>query len=302
MPLFRHAKPPPGAAPAPAAPAVTPFRPGPPFRAGRAGGIAAETAAPAAVFSGTYTLLADISEFQPDIADAAYLKWSKAIVIRAAYGDAHDDTAWYDGARRADLHTGGAQFIGIYQYLVAGQPGQVQAQALHAIVGNLKAGEVLIADFEEGPHSLLTAWYDEMLTLGYPGKYLWVYTGLNFGQAQGALPVQWLADYTTVEPASAHTLWQFTDSYPVPGVGTADCSVYHGSISQLAALASGGTVTKPAAPAPKPAPKPAVTGTQPGWRWCNKCQGLVYGGGCCPAGGEHSLGTWDYSLPFSHPA
>ena len=209
-----------------------------PFRTGRAGGIAPETATAQITFSGTHTLLADISEWDPDIADAAYLQWSKAIVIRAAYGDTHDDKAWYGGQRRALLHSGGAQFIGIYQYLVAGQDGGAQARALHAIAGNLQPGEVLIADFEEGTHALLTAWYNEMLALGYPDKYLWTYTGLNFGQAQGALPVQWLADYTATEPASAHTLWQFTDSYAVPGVGTCDCSVYHGPVGRLAALAS----------------------------------------------------------------
>lgn len=75
-----------------------------PFRAGRTSGIQPQAAGP--LFTGTYTLLADCSEFQPDIADLTYLKWSKAIVIRAAYGDQHDDAAWYGGARRADLHAG----------------------------------------------------------------------------------------------------------------------------------------------------------------------------------------------------
>ena len=92
------------------------------------------------------------------------------------------------------------------------------------------------------------------LALGYPGKYLWTYTGLDFGQAQGVLPVQWLADYNLTEPASAHTLWQFSQSYSVPGVGTADMSVYHGSISALAALAYPGTVTAPQAGSATPAP------------------------------------------------
>ena len=44
-----------------------------------------------------------------------------------------------------------------------------------------------------------------------------------------------------------HLLWQFTDAYQVPGIGTCDCSVYHGTIDQLAALAYAG---QPAAPAP----------------------------------------------------
>ena len=47
-------------------PAVTPFR------AGRTSGIQPQAAGP--LFAGPYTLLADCSEFQPDIADLTYLK------------------------------------------------------------------------------------------------------------------------------------------------------------------------------------------------------------------------------------
>lgn len=184
-------------------------------------------------------LLADISEWNPDIADAAYLAWSKAIVIRAAYGDQHDDRAWYGGQRRALLHSMGAQFVGIYQYLVAGQDGAAQARAFLSLAGDIRPGEVFIADFEEGQHAMLTAWYDQMLTsYGQDiAPYLWTYTGLDFGKAHGALPVEWIAAYGQPEPATPHKLWQFTSSYDVPGVGSADCSVYWGTISQLAGLA-----------------------------------------------------------------
>lgn len=276
------------------------------FRAGEvsAASIVAPQIAPHAAspgFTGVYTLLADISEFQPDVDDSAYLQWSKAVVIRAAYGDAHDDQAWYGGQRRTDLHKGGAQFLGIYQYLVAGQDGTGQANALHALAGGLQKGEVFIADYEEGQHSMLSAWYNRMLALGYSDKYLWTYTGLNFGQANGALPVQWIAAYQAGEPSSSHTLWQFTDRYSFPGViGTADCSVFHGDIGQLAALAYGGTVT-PAPQPPPPAEPPVkfgvcaaighhdVTGSgeytlahspgepeQGGFRWCHRCKCLVH--------------------------
>jgi len=183
-------------------------------------------------------LLADCSEWEPNINDAAYLAWSRAVVIRAAYGDAHDDAAWYGGARRAALHKGGAQFLGVYQYLVAGQDGAAQAQAFHHLVGPIQPSEVFIADFEQGSHSMLSSWYNTMLSLYGKGiaPYLWTYTGLSFGEANGALPVQWIADYST-EPSSPHLLWQFTDAYQVPGVGTADCSRFNGSIAQLAAHA-----------------------------------------------------------------
>lgn len=185
------------------------------------------------------TYLADISEFQPDIADTAYLSWSRAIAVRALYGAAHDDGAWYGGARRAALHAGGARFLGIYQFLLAAQSGAAQAQAFHSLVGPAEPGEVFVADFEQGTHQLLTAWYNEMLALYGQGiaPYLWTYTGLDFGCAENALPVQWIADYAAFEPLSPHKLWQFTDSYQVPGVGACDCSLFHGTIGELAALA-----------------------------------------------------------------
>ena len=226
---------------------TTPDRPAP-FRAGSEAAAAAAPLAQPHVTAATTSpsvLLADVSEFQPDIADAVYLRWSKAIVIRAAYGNQHDDKAWYGGARRDALHSGGARFVGIYQYLVAGQDGTSQANALHRLVGAIRPGEVLIADFEEGQHAMLTAWYNRMIALGYPAKYLWTYSGLNFGQVNGALPVQWLAAYRATEPSSPHKLWQFTSSYNVPGVGLTDASIFHGSIDQLAALAYQATQPPP---------------------------------------------------------
>lgn len=275
-----------------------------PFRDGLVPGMAYEPHLLAPAFTGTYTLMADISEFQPNLADSAYLQWSKAIAIRAAYGDAHDDRAWYGGQRRSLLHQGGVRFLAIYQYLVSGQDGTAQADALHSLLGGLEKGEVVVPDFEEGQHAMLTSWYNRMLALGYADKFLWTYSGLYFGKMNGALPVQWLAAYQPGEPASPHTLWQFTDSYSVPGVGMADCSVFHGTVDELAALAYGGTVTQPPAPKPVPVPAPVRAtafgacpkggehdttgsyeylmpraggnGIQPGWYWCHRCCGMVH--------------------------
>jgi glycosyl hydrolase family 25 len=186
--------------------------------------------------------LADISEFQPDIDDATYVKWSHGIMVRALYGDAHVDKAWYDGDRRADLHAAGIRFLGIYQYLVASQSGTAQARAFHNLVGPIQNGEVFVADFEEGSKSNLTAWYNEMIALYGAGitSHLWTYTGLSFGQSAGVLPVQWIADYTSTAPSTPHILWQFTDSYNVPGVGNCDCNQFDGTMDQLASLGWGG--------------------------------------------------------------
>src|ERR1700759_372243 len=99
-----------------------------PSRAGRTGRQARAYEADTA--SGPTILCGGLSEFQPDLNDATYLKWSKAIVIRALYGASHDDGAWYGGARRAALHEGGVRFLGVYAYLTADQDAAAQAKAL----------------------------------------------------------------------------------------------------------------------------------------------------------------------------
>lgn len=225
------------------------------FRAGRSS-LAKDAGPPFTAFqtAGPSVLLADISEFQPDIADAAYLAWSKAIVIRAAYGT-RTDAAWYGGARRSQLLAGGAQFLGIYQYLVAGQDAAAQARALVSIIGKLNKGEVVICDLEEGAgnqHARLSAW--ATVIGGALGDAPWCYSGLWFAQSAGIAPVAWVAAYQSAEPAPPHRLWQFTDAYKVPGVGTCDCSVFHGTMAQLAALAHGGSQPAPTPPQPAPAP------------------------------------------------
>jgi GH25 family lysozyme M1 (1,4-beta-N-acetylmuramidase) len=272
----------------------------------RAGGAPGETAQPGPVTpealaaAGPRVLLADISEFQPDIADAAYLKWSQAIIIRAAYGDQHDDSAWYGGQRRAALHAGGVKFLGIYQYLVAGQDPAEQAAVLVRMLGALRPGEKVIADIEEGSGDLAATWRIWSAEIAAAlGDEPWNYSGLNFAAAHGLAPVDWVAAYQGTEPSVTHRLWQFTDSYQVPGVGTCDASVFHGTIGELAALAyqgspeKGGTMTTPA-----PAPAPVI---QAGWEHCGKCQGLFFGPNAaqsaCPKGGTHDgTGSGNYIM------
>lgn len=223
------------------------------FRAGRAGAADTPDAAAVAVFSGNYVLLADCSEFQPDIAGAAYLAWSKAVIIRAAYGDQHDDRAWYGGQRRDLLHQLGVKFLGIYIYVVAAQDPLAQAEALIHLVGPLRKGEKIILDIEEGTGDLRTTRDVMSHTIaGALGDMPWTYSGLYFAAAHNLAPVDWLADYASAEPAEPHTLWQLTDSFAVPGVGVADCSLYHGTIDQLAARAWQGTQPAPQQPAPAP--------------------------------------------------
>lgn len=221
-----------------------------PFRAGSRPGTLQETLHPAVSFTGNYVLMADVSEFQPNVVDAAYVQWSHAVGMRALYGSQHDDGAWYGGDRRTQFHASGIRFLSIYQYLVAGQSGKAQAQAFKNLVGAIRPGEVFVADFEEGQPGMLTDWYNEMLALYGAGikPYLWSYSGLFFGETTGALPVEWLAAYESNEPASPHVLWQFSSGFTMPGVGSADCSVFHGTMAQLEAKAYQGA--KPPVPTP----------------------------------------------------
>jgi hypothetical protein len=214
-----------------------------PFRAGQIPGETSLRLDLDAAAAAQVTRVCDVSEWEPGVNDAAYLKWSKAVIFRNLYGASHVDAAWYGGARRKAFHDGGAVFVGIYQYLVAGQSGAAQAQAFHKLTGPIERGEVFVADFEVGSKPMLTAWFNEMLTLYGQGiaPYLWAYTGESFGGAEHVLPVQWIAAYRATEPSSAHLLWQFSETYQVPGVGEADCSLFHGTAAQLAAHAYGGT-------------------------------------------------------------
>jgi hypothetical protein len=215
-----------------------------PFRAGRNGKhgriYEAETA------SGPTTYCADVSEFQPDLNDATYLKWSRAIVVRAMYGDAHDDKAWYGGSRRAALHKGGVSFLGCYQYLVADQDPTAQAKAFIKLVGKLQPGELPICDLEVGSGNQDARWsaWSNVIRDEY-GIVPWLYSGAYFAKAEGLSP-QWVAAYQSAPPSMPHLMWQFSESYSVPGVGKADCSVFGGTLAQLAAHAFGGAAPKPA--------------------------------------------------------
>ncbi len=203
-------------------------------------------------------LLPDLSEFQPR-ADMAGIKRVNggAAIIRACYGDAHPDKVFRQ--LRAAATTAGYAFLGIYQYLRAGQDMTSQARAFCGIVGTLGPHEVPVLDLEEGTGSQ----FDRAgLWLGHVaahlGKAPWLYSGEFFAKEHGLAPIfdgpdihTWVAAYRGTEPALGHTLWQSTNGTvganitDWPGAGRCDTSIYHGTLAQLAALI---------APPHKPAP------------------------------------------------
>jgi hypothetical protein len=203
--------------------------------------------------AGPVTYVPDVSEFQPDIHDAVLLKWTKAVIIRAMYGSVHDDKAWFGGQRRAQLHQQGAVFVGIYQYVVADQSAVVQAKALLDLIGPLRPGEMIFGDFEEGAGNQSGRWQAWAKTIhAGTGEQPRLYSGLAYAASHGLAP-DWVAAYQRREPAGRHILWQFTDRQQVPGVGTCDCSVFHGSAEELAALARPAPPARHATPPAPPA-------------------------------------------------
>jgi hypothetical protein len=201
-------------------------------------------------------LLPDFSEFEPG-ADMCAVKAKNggAAVIRACYGTSHPDKAF----TKLRAAASGFPFLGIYCYLVAGQDAAAQAQAFVKIVGHLGSHEVAILDLEEGAGNQAAragqwaAVVDKAFGLAsLPlNRRSWLYSGEAFAEEHGLGPIfagarhTWVAAYGPTEPALGHTLWQCTDGKVGihitnwPGAGECDTSLYHGTLTQLAALTRG---------------------------------------------------------------
>ena len=190
-------------------------------------------------------ILPDVSEFQPNV------QWPEvkaanggAAIMRAMYGSGHVDKAWYGGARRHAAHEAGIHALGLYQYLVAAEPVEPQAQAFISLVGQLKPGEFAILDLEEGTgdqSARANAWLHAVdAHLTYPGyRGAWLYSGAAFFEEHGLMPIAnssrhtWVADYATTPPAVPHTLWQYSDAVAWKGIGTCDSSKFNGSLQDF---------------------------------------------------------------------
>lgn len=189
--------------------------------------------------------IADVSEHQGIINWPAYP--SEAVIVRLNYGANYPD-------KQLGLNISGARarcrIRGWYTYLVAGQAPEPQADMLASILlsrGGLLPGEFVACDDEEGDGDQaprVHAYFDRIHTrLHDAASQDWVYSGLYFARTHlGRLSGvhRWLAAYGSSEMPDQHDLWQFTSTAHMAGIGgNVDCSVYHGSIDQLAALIGG---------------------------------------------------------------
>lgn len=205
-------------------------------------------------------LLPDVSEFQsgssaPDWAGIKS-KNGGAGICRVGYGDAHLDKMFL--SNYTFMKQNKFSFLGLYQYLVAGQDPHAQASAFCNWIGPKSAvfpGTVFILDLEEGngdQSGRAKAWFDfvdqfyglDKLPLN---KRSWLYsytsfvTGHNLGAIFASARHTWIAAYQNQQPAIGHTLWQSTDGKlgsnitSWPGCGRIDTSVHNGTLATLAA-------------------------------------------------------------------
>jgi GH25 family lysozyme M1 (1,4-beta-N-acetylmuramidase) len=203
--------------------------------------------------------LPDVSEFQPDVDWAKVVaKNGGAAIIRALYGTSHVDNLWIKGRRDA-AHNAGVKVLGIYHYLTKDQDPVAQAEVFVRTVGTLRRGEFAVLDLEEGSgdqSGRAKQWFkyvDARLT--YPGyRGAWLYSGDSFLASElnefltSSHRNIWVADYGA-KPGVRHVLWQHTDGTHAvppdwhqqgwPGIGRCDCSVFEGTLPQLAAVVHG---------------------------------------------------------------
>lgn len=203
--------------------------------------------------------MADVSEWQGNVDAPTYMNAGYKCIIARTYSGYRPDKMM--PGRRDYLR--GYKFTGLgwYAYLAKDVDAKQQANAFIQTIGTLKANEWPILDVEEGSGSQTSraqAWFDVVdKWAGFPAM---LYASQYFFKDQlsgvghwGNRPL-WMAAYSSKEPTEKHDLWQFTDSYNFPGIGTKiDGNLAHMSADEFIKRMRAG---KAPAPSPEPAPTP----------------------------------------------
>jgi GH25 family lysozyme M1 (1,4-beta-N-acetylmuramidase) len=182
----------------------------------------------------------DISEYQ---ANVDFAKIGPAVILRAYNGRRADRTF----AARQPLARAHQKARGFYIYLVKDRDAATQATEAAGVIGKLEHGEAIFVDIEEGDGDQaprFAAAY-KVLKARCGGK-VGLYSGRAFYAAHLARAhpdLLWLAAYGPNEPSTPHLLWQHTDAETHPGIGSCDCSIFHGTVDQLVARLSPSTPT-----------------------------------------------------------
>lgn len=191
----------------------------------------------------TDLLIGDVNDFHPVTDWGAYATFSPVLIAKVTQGTsfvAETFAAMRAGAAKARL-----QAFGMYHFWQPGADPVAQAQHAVATIGALKAAplEWLILDVETGDDMAGYHAFCEHADAAL-GRRTWLYGGQQLTAAQTSRP-RWIARYydQTPDPAGqpdiGEALWQFADAYPVPGVGTGDCSVYRGDAAAFLAAVRG---------------------------------------------------------------
>ncbi|HWL36171.1 MAG TPA: GH25 family lysozyme [Frankiaceae bacterium] len=185
-------------------------------------------------------LIGDVNDFHPVTGWAAYAAFSPVLIAKATQGTSFVATTFE--AARAGAAKSGLKAFGMYHFWQPGQDPVAQAQHAVATIGKLSNAPVewLILDVETGDDMGAYHQFCEHADAAL-GRRTWLYGGQQLTAAQTTRP-RWIARYFDQTPNPAHApgigevLWQFADAYAVPGVGTADCSVYRGDVAQFLAV------------------------------------------------------------------
>lgn len=187
-------------------------------------------------------LIADVNDAHTVTDWGAYATFSPVLIAKATEGTSFVSPLF--AAQRAGAAKAGLKAFGIYHFWSPGVDPVAQAKHCVATVGKLhdKPLEWLVLDVEQGDD--MAAYHQFCVHADQAlGRKTWLYGGTQLTAAQTPRP-RWIARYYDQRPDPAgqpdigEVLWQFADSYPVPGVGAADCSVYHGDVAQFVALAA----------------------------------------------------------------
>lgn len=188
-------------------------------------------------------LIGDVNDFHPVTDWPAYAAFSPVLIAKATQGTGFVANTFH--AMRSGAAQHGLQAFGMYHFFEPGQ--DPVAQAKHAVqtVGTLGAHplEWLILDVEAGDDMAAYHQFCEYADQAL-GRRTWLYGGRQLTAQQTSRP-RWIARYYDQRPDPAgqpgigEVLWQFADSYAVPGVGAGDCSVYHGTVEQFLTVVRG---------------------------------------------------------------
>lgn len=202
--------------------------------------------------------LADLSDWNPGANFEEYLAGGRpGVFIKATEGTGFVANTF--APYRAAAHAAGLTLVGLYHFARGGDAA-AEAQHFLGTIGTLAPGEVAVLDAEVP--GLSAAWCREWLsaveqaTGRMPLLYCsWSYWGDVLGSMTDC-PL-WIAAYHDLghddprDSVPGCVLWQYTDAASVPGVGSADDSVFRGSLADLAAL---GGADSPAPPDPPKEP------------------------------------------------